>query len=1809
MGYYAPVTTVQYNTNNYAPGFRADRVVNRYDGLIDDVFSGSMPSYLNWWYPRVAQFWKIPRKARNIKFKIPHWYTPNEAWSSTYDSVAQSLCPATEVLSEWIKDPDNIIAVANETASSLGIDPPDPDLVYTLQDTDTLRNSQIASFCAYCNASIQVFHTNGKLLSGTPLRNWDRARGSYYNYGFPGMTPINPISINYSTDITATTAANWHKEGLWTSWYSLVQTTKSGEYYFAYTPVYTANPIYNPPAGTIITPANITAELQALYPSIFDSSFSFDDSSVNGNGLELLKTSNTALKTISVDGETIKWSGNAAGAIGAGSVTRTEELGVWPPYSLHPDTNPIIPVNPVPHNISLGEVLEIDYAQEDLIIGAICSDYFGIVGSWEEYIDDGIRNLPPCPGTLRYHPIHMYQAPYAMTSMSCTDRLHKKTAIHFPIRDEISCIEIRTIGDGTNSGGKRIYTDHSYWCHSSPHPVEVMDMSFGYDYQRLYVLYKQAIDVTDASYLQGLCLAGVTSGLPRQFRSWVTMYDTNLPDGTITDSRVSIPLYGFIQGNEHVHPFIPTNIDSTLSYLLHAGLTGLLIDSPELAPTFNILSAHDKLFVTMPCIFRPISTAWDQEYYYWSPNDARLLCQLLYMFDETYCTFNSVAIIGALSTWLEDWQTPLPQLIPQQPFKLRMSLLDEMVSWMLADVRKSPPDYYYPLSTKQNYPGMFYLNNMYDGTKLPDRFWQPLTLETTVIDDLISNMLKVQETYNKPILITDTKRNYVHNPLTTDMYTKTAYTWEGQRAFGTRDHYLYEDRIVYHNFRRKIITGVGQVEHYTEKSGSKVTTSKSYNPLREWEGSPDFISMAQPVTLEPGHYSIYMRGADGGPVLDGEVGTVLASGGQGATVQVEFDLTKSLDVDVYVGSKGTAWEGGYPNGGNGTGYVVDSTRSVWNTISDINLLQPPGVWRDYQIPRVGYGLFFRVPAGTMNFRANLKFCSAHNASLQVLRAETGELLTGTILGAPGSRNYDLWSYFVWPTALDILPKGTSFVPGKATTGMVTQRIREVYSSYALPPSFLFTDLIANNSSGVQIDYSPTLKSFPVSDDMTIYWTGNSRKGSIVPEKGSQPQTVEELVIDEVTEDLIVAVLSSHWFQLRLDYGLNAEYRSDTPLSSFISGGGGGLTGIFLGTTPLFIAGAGGGGGNTAVLATDPIEANGGHGGTLVGGYGTFKGTNMQVGGSQLSGYQLYKGEDAYLLLSTSGGGGAGYFGGTALQTMSGIQGPGGGGGSSYILGAEGYASASDVFGLTITSYTATPGQTYPWGNAQDGLITITCTREMPVIDRSIDYQFIDHELGDFYYQCATPSKVSESVEYAGLNVILLCDCTSSMDKYVKTLASAVSVLDSEFADANYADIQYAVVGYADNRIYIDTVGSVSTDFTSSVMDAEQRMEDLSDKIRQLKYKTGVLRTPTGMTGSGETWADGFIKSYNQLSPQFVQGRTIYIMITDDINDKDNPSDKTSQVMDICTENEIPVVWVLPESYQTSKITSSVLALRDAVGGEFVKKMSKIDSSWGSDVSKIVASNIPEPVSMERIIGVPHVFSIENLSCHTYMQDVNLLSTNDNIKLAYLPSCNPLLPLGLDMETVPFDSELHWDSIPPHHEVPFIASYVYNLKMQNVTFYRGHSFRLIEDPNITWEDAQAYCVSLGGHLATSTNIGKNSFLTRLSRNKRVWLGATDKETEGVWKWVTGEDWDFTNWAENMPDNAGGDEHYLHLNFGFMGQWNDVSNDQKLAYNEGFICEWDFTELPEPAVSITCDEIKEGIDFTYYLESHPYKPADE
>ncbi|KJU85518.1 secreted protein containing C-type lectin domain protein [Candidatus Magnetobacterium bavaricum] len=106
---------------------------------------------------------------------------------------------------------------------------------------------------------------------------------------------------------------------------------------------------------------------------------------------------------------------------------------------------------------------------------------------------------------------------------------------------------------------------------------------------------------------------------------------------------------------------------------------------------------------------------------------------------------------------------------------------------------------------------------------------------------------------------------------------------------------------------------------------------------------------------------------------------------------------------------------------------------------------------------------------------------------------------------------------------------------------------------------------------------------------------------------------------------------------------------------------------------------------------------------------------------------------------------------------------------------------------------------------------------------------------------------------------------------------------------------------------------------------------------------------------------------------------------------------------------------------------------------------------------------------------------------------------------------------------------------------------------------------------TWDGAKAYCEELGGHLATVISGNEDIFLIdNFCSSVRCWLGATDKESENTWVWITGEDFidEWEPWAPGEPNNNNDKSEEDCLEYK-NAQWNDTECGA-VHYP---LCEWD------------------------------------
>ncbi|XP_062300963.1 ladderlectin-like isoform X1 [Scomber scombrus] len=103
------------------------------------------------------------------------------------------------------------------------------------------------------------------------------------------------------------------------------------------------------------------------------------------------------------------------------------------------------------------------------------------------------------------------------------------------------------------------------------------------------------------------------------------------------------------------------------------------------------------------------------------------------------------------------------------------------------------------------------------------------------------------------------------------------------------------------------------------------------------------------------------------------------------------------------------------------------------------------------------------------------------------------------------------------------------------------------------------------------------------------------------------------------------------------------------------------------------------------------------------------------------------------------------------------------------------------------------------------------------------------------------------------------------------------------------------------------------------------------------------------------------------------------------------------------------------------------------------------------------------------------------------------------------------------------------------------------------------FRFISTPK-RWTRAENYCQRLGGNLASVRSIWQYRRIQRMiwlaiHRYVGIWIGGSDAQEEGTWLWSDGKQFVYRYWCSGQPNNAGGKQHCLAMNYSGSRCWND------------------------------------------------------
>ena len=115
-------------------------------------------------------------------------------------------------------------------------------------------------------------------------------------------------------------------------------------------------------------------------------------------------------------------------------------------------------------------------------------------------------------------------------------------------------------------------------------------------------------------------------------------------------------------------------------------------------------------------------------------------------------------------------------------------------------------------------------------------------------------------------------------------------------------------------------------------------------------------------------------------------------------------------------------------------------------------------------------------------------------------------------------------------------------------------------------------------------------------------------------------------------------------------------------------------------------------------------------------------------------------------------------------------------------------------------------------------------------------------------------------------------------------------------------------------------------------------------------------------------------------------------------------------------------------------------------------------------------------------------------------------------------------------------------------------------------YNNNTYHLLSEAS--WSESAQVAVGLDGFLVTVDDEQENQWLMETFANfdnlsRHLWIGLSDYNNEGDYRWHDGTPFLYRNWGAEQP-SANGEEDYVHIastNMGNImpGNWNDLEDD--------------------------------------------------
>ncbi|XP_053086704.1 CD209 antigen-like protein E [Pangasianodon hypophthalmus] len=118
------------------------------------------------------------------------------------------------------------------------------------------------------------------------------------------------------------------------------------------------------------------------------------------------------------------------------------------------------------------------------------------------------------------------------------------------------------------------------------------------------------------------------------------------------------------------------------------------------------------------------------------------------------------------------------------------------------------------------------------------------------------------------------------------------------------------------------------------------------------------------------------------------------------------------------------------------------------------------------------------------------------------------------------------------------------------------------------------------------------------------------------------------------------------------------------------------------------------------------------------------------------------------------------------------------------------------------------------------------------------------------------------------------------------------------------------------------------------------------------------------------------------------------------------------------------------------------------------------------------------------------------------------------------------------------------------------------------FNFNSSFYCMSNETKSWEESRQNCSSRGADLVIINSREEHEFISQQLGGSQAWIGLSDRDREGEWKWVDGTPLTTEYWAPGEPSN-GTDEDCAEIYYTDSNK--AVWNDKKCSVKLHWICE--------------------------------------